>query len=119
MTETPIGLRPGGRDLWAAIADAHELNAAQAVQLLEACRCKDRLDTLHALMAADITAEDYLGQANRTANMLKQLLAALRLPDEVTGKRPITRPARGAYVTGGKVPGTVSALDRARNRSAG
>ena len=43
-----------------------------------------------------------LAQANATANLMKQLLAALRLPDEATGKRPQVRAARGAYTPSGK-----------------
>ena len=97
----------------------------QEVQLLEACRSKDRLDKLDDLLRGDVETwatltlnvrtEDYelkidaaLSQANATANLLKQLLAALRLPDDATGKRPQVRAARGAYKPGGKV----SARDR-------
>jgi hypothetical protein len=122
---TPPGLGPGGRALWKAVTEAHELDAIQEVQLLEACRSKDRLDKLDALLRGDVETwaslahnlrtEDYelkiddaLGKANATANLLKQLLAALRLPDDATGKRPQVRSARGAYKTGGKV----SARDR-------
>ena len=54
-----------------------------------------------------------LKDANTTANLLKQLIAALRLPDEVTGKKPQHRGPRGAHAP--KVPGgKVSSLDRAR-----
>lgn len=38
-----------------------------------------------------------LRAANRTADTMKQLLAALRLPDLVTGRRPRRRPPRGVY----------------------
>lgn len=135
MGDIPAGLDTGGGQLWADITESHELNATQRVQLLEACRAKDRLDKLDGLLRGEVASwarlahrtltADYelkidqaLAQANSTANLLKQLLAALRLPDEVTGKRPVTRPARGAYVKSNPA-GTVSALDRARNRSAG
>lgn len=129
---TPEGLRAGGVALWNAITEAHELDATQLVQLTEACRAKDRLDKLDELLRGDVDVwtrlthrtqrEDYelkidnaLTQANATANLMKQLLAALRLPDEQTGKRPQYRGARGAQkpsVPGGKV----SSLDRARQR---
>jgi hypothetical protein len=125
---TPPGLSPGGRALWREIADEHDLDAAQKVQLLEACRAKDRLDKLDELLRGDVDRwadlvekrggamtelqiDDALGKANSTANLLKQLLAALRLPDEATGKKPQKRAARGAYKPRA---GTVSSLDRAR-----
>lgn len=128
-SKVPTGLRAGGRALWKSIADEHELDAPQLVQLTEACRAKDRLDKLDALLRGDVDvwAEVYtnpdgfpvslridaaLQRANDTANLLKQLLAALRLPD-ASGKRPQRRGPRGAQapsVPGGKV----SSLDRAR-----
>jgi hypothetical protein len=129
VTATPRGLSAGGRALWKAITEAHVLDTAQEVQLLQACRAKDRLDQLDLILRADIAnwaviAEDRdgdlnlkidaaLSQENTTANLLKQLLAALRLPDEQTGKRPQYRGPRGAQkpsVAGGKV----SSLDLAR-----
>ena len=123
---------PGGQRLWDAIAAAHELDAQQEVQLTEACRMKDRLDKLDELLRGDVgawaTIEDFdghpsvlvissaLDKANTTANVMKQLLAAMRLPDS-TGKRPQQRGgARGSY--GAQTPGggTVSSIDRARKR---
>lgn len=135
----PSGLESGGRALWRAIVKDHELDAVQQVQLLEACRSKDRLDKLDALLRGDVETwatlvhdlrtEDYelkidgaLSQANATANLMKQLLAALRLPDEATGKRPQYRGARGAQAPsrpGGKADGTVSSLDRMRKARTG
>lgn len=134
---TPTGLGAGGRSLWRDIVEEHELDASQAVQLTEACRAKDRLDKLDGLLRADVDTwadlvvdvssdgqifelrvTQALAQANATANVLKQLLAALRLPDEQTGKRPQYRGPRGAQKPG--VPGgagSVSSLDRARQRS--
>jgi len=130
--KSPTGLAAGGRTLWKSITDDHALDAAQLVQLTEACRAKDRLDKLDYILRADVdtwatlvldTNSDgqvfelrltqALTQANATANVMKQLLAALRLPDEKTGKKPQFRGARGAQkpsVAGGKV----SSLDRAR-----
>lgn len=125
----PAGLAAGGRALWRAITSVHELDASQQVQLTEACRAKDRLDKLDSILRADVdtwaslthrlVTSDYelkidgaLKEANATANLLKQLLAALRLPDE-QGKRPQYRGPRGAQkpsMPGGKV----SSLDRAR-----
>ena len=130
---TPSGLAAGGRNLWKSITEDHELDAAQQVTLLEACRAKDRLDKLDDVLRGDsdtwmrltvdprsedgtifeVRITQALAQANATANLMKQLLAALRLPDESTGKRPQYRGPRGAQrpsVPGGKV----SSLDRAR-----
>lgn len=123
----PDGLGPGGRSLWDAITGLHELDAGQQVQLHEACRAKDRLDRLDTVLSGDadtwmrlthrLNTDDYelkidaaLSQANATANVLKQLLAALRLPDAKSGKRPQVRGARGAY----KPSGTVTSLDKFR-----
>ena len=130
MTTTPTGLRRGGKALWKAVADDHDLDAVQQVQLEEACRAKDRLDQLDRLLRGDVDAwsvvrfderaDDYtlkidaaLTQANATANLMKQLIAALRLPDEF-GKKPQRRGPRG--VQNPSVPGgaAVSSLDRAR-----
>lgn len=118
--------------MWRKITADHELDAAQQVQLEEACRAKDRLDKLDDLLRGDVDTwaklvvdvdsngnvfelriTQALPQANATANLMKQLLAALRLPDDVSGKRPQQRNARGAYKPKGSA-GKVSSLDRAR-----
>lgn len=136
--KVPTGLSVGGRDLWKSIVEDHpDLDAPQKVTLLEACRAKDRLDKLDELLRGDVDTwatlthglrtEEYelkidaaLSQANSTANLLKQLLAALRLPDVATGKRPQQRGgARGAYSPTGKAAPRVSSLDRARARKSG
>ena len=127
---------PGGQRLWDAITEKHELDEAQRVQLVEACRMKDRLDKLDELLRGDVSAwasiessdggrpsvlviNSALAQANTTANAMKQLLAAMRLPDE-SGKRPQQRGgARGAYgvqTPGGADVRSVSSLERARRR---
>jgi len=127
----PSGLGAGARALWEGITEVHELDPAQEVQLIEACRAKDRLDRLNEVLSGesdtwmtlvhDLRTEDYelkidaaLSQANATANLMKQLLAALRLPDAETGKRPQYRGARGAQKP--TVPGgaRVSSIERAR-----
>ena len=130
--KAPTGLSAGGRSLWKAITDAHNLDAQQLVQLEEACRAKDRLDKLDQLLRGDVdtwaeVVEDREGtpvslridsalqRANDTANLMKQLLAALRLPDEQTGKRPQHRGARGAQMPS-QPGGRVSSLERARQR---
>jgi hypothetical protein len=135
VSTIPTGLSAGGRALWADITEAHpDLDASQRVTLLEACRSKDRLDKLDELLRGDIDTwatlavdvnsdgqifelrmTQALAQANATANLLKQLLAALRLPDVVSGKRPQQRGgARGAYSPTAKSGAKVSSLDKAR-----
>lgn len=125
----PASLSSGGRALWKSIDDDHDLDAVQLVQLEEICRAKDRLDKLDLILSGEVETwatlvhnlrtEDYelkidtaLSQANATANLMKQLLAALRLPDTQTGKRPQVRGPRGAYKPTSSSP--VSSLDRAR-----
>ena len=120
--QAPDGLSSGGRALWRQIAEAHELDAAQAAQLLEACRMKDRCDYLDEVARITdaesvVSYVELVKLANATANTMKQLIAALRLPDAV-GVRPQYRGPRGAQapsVPGGK-EGTVSSLERARAR---
>ncbi len=126
--KTPTGLGSGGRTLWGAIVKDHDLDAAQLAQLEEACRAKDRLDKLDRLLRGDVSTwaevvvdhegtpvslriDAALSRANDTANLMKQLLAALRLPDAQTGKKPQYRGARGALHTSGV---KVSSLERAR-----
>ena len=101
---------------------------------MEACRAKDRLDKLDAILRGDVESwchvdlpdagdltlviNSALREANTTANLMKQLLAALRLPDEATGKKPQYRGPRGAQkpsIPGGKV----SSLERARQAKTG
>src|SRR4051812_9014412 len=125
----PDGLATGGRVLWDGIAADHDLDHGQQAQLLEACRAKDRLDKLDELLRGDVDVwarlthrtqrDDYelkidnaLAQANATANLMKQLIAALRLPDVESGKRPQRRGPRGAQQP--TVPGGRSARDRLR-----
>jgi hypothetical protein len=132
----PEWLAKGGRDLWTEVTTDHpDLDATQKVTLLEACRAKDRLDKLDDVLRGDVDTwatlhldprsdagnifeiriTQALAQANSTATLLKQLIAALRLPDAATGKRPQQRGGgRGAYAPSGKTGAKVSSLDRAR-----
>lgn len=134
----PAHLGPGGKALWKAITADHELDGAQVVQLTEACRMKDRCDKLDQVLRGDpatwmelagdsdhmnctLRVDGALTKANDTANSMKQLIAALRLPDS-DGKRPQKRGPRGAQkptVAGGATtPGKVSSIERARERAA-
>ncbi|GAA4120537.1 hypothetical protein GCM10022215_24280 [Nocardioides fonticola] len=135
---TPSELGPAGKRLWREIATEHELDAIQKVHLLEVCRMKDRLDKLDAVLRGDAEAwmtlipDDLDGQefrlqvagalskANETANAMKQLIAAMRLPDKQTGKVAQRRGPRGAQAPsqpGGAPTGKVTSMDRARQRA--
>ena len=136
----PNGLGPGGSKLWRDITSAYpDLDAVQLVQLTEACRQKDRLDEMDDVIRGkgvlnllrcrlhelDAMAENpeatvivkfdgIIEKANSTANQMKQLLAAMRLPDAETNARPQQRGgARGSYAP--KTEGT-SAAKRAASR---
>jgi hypothetical protein len=144
--QPPTGLGPGGRALWRAIAKEHTLDGVQRVQLTEACRAKDRLDEMDRIIhgkgvlelmrfrtdalyddgddrniTVTVKFDAIIERANTTANTMKQLLAALRLPDAQTGSRPQQRGPRGAQKPsmpgGAGKPGKVSSLDRARERA--
>lgn len=134
---TPAELDLGGAKLWKSIVDGHELDPIQLVTLLEACRLKDRLDKLDAILRGDsetwmrlihdtrtedyeLKIDDALSKANTTANLMKQLLTSLRLPDAESGKKPQQRGgARGSYAPTAKESSKVSSLDRARAAKAG
>ncbi len=66
-----------------------------------------------------------LVEVRQKATLLSRLIAALRLPDERTGKRPQARPVRGVHALAS--PGasvkdrmrSLSSLERARARAEG
>ena len=120
---SPVGLGRGGRALWRGITASHDLDPLQHVLLEEACRAKDRLDKLDAVLSGDpvvwaaLAAEldefdgprqvrigPVLAEVNATSRGMSQLLAALRLPDPVTGRRPPRRGPRGVYGGGRRPP---------------
>ena len=132
----PKGLGTRGKRLWKDITAAHDLDPQQRVLLEEACRTVDRLDMLEGKLSGredawvhlrtraegmvdgedrvtiDLVVDNALSEARQQQNILKQLLAAMRLPDQASGARPQQRGgARGAYApkAGSKV---VSLADR-------
>lgn len=134
--KVPEGLESGGLALWSAVTSAHQLDVVQVVQLTEACRAKDRLDRLDDLLRGDVDTwarvvhrartQDYelridhaLSLANSTADHMKKLLNALRLPDENTGRRPQRRGPRGVQQPSQSGTARVSSLDRARAAKSG
>lgn len=130
--KAPVGLRAGGKRLWAALlaqdeALTEELNPGREIAL-EACRAKDRCDVLDKVCRDEpVMVDNGKGQpvahpawveARQQANILKQLVAALRLPDDATGKRP----QRHMGASGVRQPnhsGSVSSLERARAAKSG
>ncbi len=120
---TPTGLGRRGKRLWASIHAQHpNISEPEAEVALEAARVADRLERLDAICRAvepvietekgNVITHPAFAEARQQANLLKQLVAALRLPDEKTGTRPQTRPARGVQQPKGA--GNVSSLERAR-----
>jgi len=129
----PGGLGIKGSRLWREVCKLHELAPPELVLLEEACRIADRLDRLDALLSGEsdtwlrfkvnddgsevsVVVDSALSEARQQANVLKQLVAALRLPDEQSGKRPQQRGGgRGSYTPSAKKSGaTVTALASAR-----
>lgn len=109
--------RGRGRRLWRETHEAHEVDHHQCLLLEEACRMADRLDELDALVREEGPASGAARHARDTAASLARLLAAMRLPDERTGKRPQRRQARGVQQPS-KVGSNVTPIERAR-RAAG
>jgi len=115
----PSGLKVKGERLWRELHALHELDPVQTVLLEEACRIADRLDRLDLLVGGratawarllptdddrvmELTIDGAVAEARQQATVLKQLLAALRLPDVASGARPQQRGgARGSYTPSG------------------
>lgn len=118
--KTPAGLDARGRHLWASLlaqdASLTDESNPNRETALTACRVADRLEELEQrAMVTDVIYEGRGGpvthpvhiECRQVAALLPRLLAALRLPDEATGKRPQRRQVRGV-----QQPTAVSAKDR-------
>lgn len=96
--QMPDDLAEGGRTLWVGVVDRHQLDGGELAILLEACRAKDRLDRLDEVIRPDPRAAlAAMSEARATTISMLRLLAALRLPDPRTGRRPQYRGPRGVY----------------------
>lgn len=130
-TDSPAGLEIRGVRLWDSLLAQDDLltddeNPAREVAL-EACRTADRLERLNDICSSvdPVVFNDKgmpmthpaFAEARQQANVLKQLVAALRLPDQATGTRPQRRGPRGVQQPTGA--GKVSSLDRARAAKSG
>lgn len=122
MSKTPAGLGTRGRRLWAALlaqdASLDDATNPNRETALTACRVADRLEMLEErAKATDVIYQGKYGpithpvhiEARQVAALLPRLIAALRLPDEATGKKPQRRSTRGV-----QKPTRVSSLDRLR-----
>lgn len=126
MTDIPKPqgiLEDRGLRLWTSIHEQHpKISDAEREVALEACRVADRLERLDRICRASepvietdkgqLLTHPAFAEARQQQNLLKQLVASLRMPEAVSGKRPQTRPARGVQQPKGA--GSVSSLDRAR-----
>jgi hypothetical protein len=128
LPDPPDGLEGRGERLWRSIHDQHPtIGDAEREVVLEACRLADRLERLDAICRvsepvnetdkAALITHPAFAESRQQQNLLKQLVASLRLPDPQSGKRPQTRPARGVQAPKGA--GTVSSLERMRQRATG
>jgi len=95
-------LGPGGRRLWKAFL-------AQDVTLSEPANPIREVSPILEASNGSVSAHPAWVEARQQSTVLKQLTAALRLPDEATGKRP----QRHAGAAAGRQPnGAGSARDR-------
>jgi hypothetical protein len=91
---------------------------------VSACLAADRLARLEELAAevepwqtnekGVLITHPVLVEVRQQATLLSRLIAALRLPDERSGKRPQSRPLRGVHAPGGA---KLTSIERARQRA--
>lgn len=125
--------------MWKDLHELAEMNGAEEAVAEEACRIKDRLDQLDVILtdpeaswlrfrmndeATEVTVsiDSVLSESRQQANVFKQLIAALRLPDDKSGERPQHRGGgRGAYKSAGNAGAgaKVTSIERARRARAG
>jgi hypothetical protein len=114
-----------GKRLWASLVAQDASLDVESYPLREvaltACRTADRVEQLETLAVvvepvvqgkAGPMIHPLLAEVRQQSALLARLIAALRLPDEATGKRPQHRQVRGV-----QQPAAVSSLDRARARA--
>ncbi len=122
MAEIPDGLAARGARMWSALMvqdpTLDDVGNPRRETALTTCRTADRVELLEQMsMEVDPVVEGRTGpmihpllaEVRQQAALLARLVAALRLPDETTGKRPQRRQLRGV-----QKPSAVSSLERAR-----
>ncbi|NCT90149.1 hypothetical protein GXB85_04170 [Cellulomonas sp. APG4] len=106
----PSGLRAPGRALWDAITADFDMAAAEAAQLEEACRTRDRIKQLDAAVAKDglmipssqgARLHPGVAEARAQRLALARILATLGVPG-LDEDLPPARPARGVYTGRGR-----------------
>jgi hypothetical protein len=112
-----------GRRLWDSMLTQHPaMTEAEREVALEACRVADRLERLDRICRVvepvietdkgGLITHPAFAESRQQQNLLKQLVAALRLPEPASGRRPQTRPGGG--VNQPKHAGNVTALEKLR-----
>ena len=128
IPRAPAGLEARGRKMWRSIHEQHPtISDPEREVALEACRVADRLERLDAICRSSepvietdkggLITHPAFAEARQQQNLLKQMIAALRLP-EASGKRPQTRPARGTQAPKG-AGGNVTAMEKFRTAAGG
>lgn len=129
MTSRPPLLSDRGKCLWDSLMAQDpelgaELNPLRQVAL-SACRTADRVEELERLALevdllvesrGGLSAHPVLAEVRQQEAALARLITALRLPDEVTGRRPQHRGTRGVQKPS-RVGANVSSLEAARRAS--
>lgn len=101
----PAGLKAAGRALWASIVADFEMNTAEAAQLEEACRTRDRIKELDAAVVNDglmiassqgMRLHPAVTEARAQRLALARILATLGVPG-LDEDLPASRPVRGVY----------------------
>lgn len=105
-TAAPADLGKSGAALWADLVDLAEFDAHEVSLMTEACRVRDRLDELDAVIRAEgvtmtspqgIKAHPALVEARAQQIVMTRLLASLRIPTEDDHRPQARGSARGAY----------------------
>lgn len=119
-------LEDRGKRLWASMLVQHPaMSEAEREVALEACRVADRLERLDRVCRVSepvietdkggLITHPAFAEARQQANLLKQLVASLRLPEPASGRRPQAHPGGG--VNQPKGAGNVTALEKFRKAS--
>lgn len=103
--KAPTGLKPGGRKLWIRVLDDYELAEHELQILQQAARTIDQIDELAAIVKTDGSMQESpqgrrvhpaVQELRQQRIVLARLLAALNIPAEEDGSRPVRAP-RGVY----------------------
>ncbi|WP_353708967.1 P27 family phage terminase small subunit [Cellulosimicrobium sp. ES-005] len=106
----PAELRAPGVELWDAIVADFELGPAEAAQLEEACRTRDRIRDLDAAVAKDgimipssqgMRLHPAVAEARAHRLAMARILATLGVPG-LDEDAPAARPVRGVYAGRGR-----------------